>query len=1087
MLIMMLAFPLAICALMLRPEGLALPDLARERVASGLTASLPPGAQIILGETRLQLNANWRPVVSMDEVQLIDKEGRPVAEVPRVSAALHRNGLILGRVQPAHVAFHGLTISVARTRDGTFLISLDNDTQLPSVTNLGDIVAIMNETMGQPRLAQLDSFSLSDLTLQIRDPLAGRAFGLQDGSFNMTRKGDGLAAQLSVVLRDPTDTNERRDPRFLDGRMAARVRFNLSTQADSRAAQLSFQADNISPQLIAAQNPALSGLSVIDAPMSVSMRGALDQDGFVDTMSGTLDVAEGELQLGAETVGLEALKAYLEIDSETDALVLQSVQLQSDAINLEMSGQVTVDESQPAEAPGLAVLAQLQMTNIGLDLPQDLPVATDAPVMIDQVQADLRYDFTEQRLDLGAVTALVGPSQAHMSGYIQVTGEGPILALDGAVEDISFDRAAALWPTGVIAKTRGWLIKNLSQAEMDRMDFSVRKRPEQEKPNVGLSADYKNGRLTFLPNMPALTNGSGFFSLNGTRFALTVDQGTVMADGAALSAAGSVFSVEDTRIKPAHGRVALQLQGPVRGALALLSRDPVNMPVDQLSITGSSNFQADIAFPLGKDPSPDQIDWTAHATLERVNGDDLIAGRELRAGRLNVRATKEQLNVTGGVMVQGVPATIALTRAMGADANPRVQITGALDLSADSLAKFGVQIDALSIDGTAPASFVMDVVPGQAPRLQVSSQLVGTALGIETLGWRKPRSAKADLALDLTLGDPVQVTGLSMSGAGLHAKGSVRLGAGNQLEVAQFDTITVEDWLDVSARLIGRGAGRPAALEVTGGRLDLRGLSGQSTSQNGATAPARGPVSVSLDRVQVASGLRVTNVTGALAEGTVLNGSFTGRANGTAPIRAEVVANQGTTSVRVRAEDAGQALAAVGVLENGRGGALDMVLQSRSGGAASSTWDGQLSIDNLVVTNAPTLAGLLSAISVVGILEQMANGGLSFGTTEANLTLSPDGIMISEGRANGPSMGVTFEGLVSPARDRMDLQGVISPLNILNGIGGALFARRGEGLFGFSYRLFGPLKTPRTEVNPLSILTPGVFRDIFRREPPVLE
>jgi hypothetical protein len=66
----------------------------------------------------------------------------------------------------------------------------------------------------------------------------------------------------------------------------------------------------------------------------------------------------------------------------------------------------------------------------------------------------------------------------------------------------------------------------------------------------------------------------------------------------------------------------------------------------------------------------------------------------------------------------------------------------------------------------------------------------------------------------------------------------------------------------------------------------------------------------------------------------------------------------------------------------------------------------------------------------------------------------------------------------------MDFRGVISPVYFLNGIG-SIFSRRGEGLFGFNYRMAGPADNPRVGVNPLSILTPGRFREIFRSGPPV--
>jgi len=63
------------------------------------------------------------------------------------------------------------------------------------------------------------------------------------------------------------------------------------------------------------------------------------------------------------------------------------------------------------------------------------------------------------------------------------------------------------------------------------------------------------------------------------------------------------------------------------------------------------------------------------------------------------------------------------------------------------------------------------------------------------------------------------------------------------------------------------------------------------------------------------------------------------------------------------------------------------------------------------------------------------------------------------------------------------MQGVVSPFFMLNGMGG-LFTRRGEGLVGMNYALRGTAAAPDVDVNPLSVLTPGVFRRLFRRPPP---
>jgi hypothetical protein len=76
-----------------------------------------------------------------------------------------------------------------------------------------------------------------------------------------------------------------------------------------------------------------------------------------------------------------------------------------------------------------------------------------------------------------------------------------------------------------------------------------------------------------------------------------------------------------------------------------------------------------------------------------------------------------------------------------------------------------------------------------------------------------------------------------------------------------------------------------------------------------------------------------------------------------------------------------------------------------------------------------------------------------------------------------------MDGFFDLVSKRMDMQGVVSPIYMLNGIG-SIFTRKGEGLFGFNFTMKGPASDPSVSVNPLSILTPGMFRDIFRRAPP---
>jgi hypothetical protein len=112
--------------------------------------------------------------------------------------------------------------------------------------------------------------------------------------------------------------------------------------------------------------------------------------------------------------------------------------------------------------------------------------------------------------------------------------------------------------------------------------------------------------------------------------------------------------------------------------------------------------------------------------------------------------------------------------------------------------------------------------------------------------------------------------------------------------------------------------------------------------------------------------------------------------------------------------------------------------------------------------------------------------GLLLQEVDARFRLTPTQVILRRSSAFGPALGMSLDGYYTLGSGVMDMQGVLSPLFIVNGIGSPL-TRKGEGLLGFSFILKGTSGKPKVKVNPLSIFTPGMFREIFRRPPPKYE
>ena len=163
-----------------------------------------------------------------------------------------------------------------------------------------------------------------------------------------------------------------------------------------------------------------------------------------------------------------------------------------------------------------------------------------------------------------------------------------------------------------------------------------------------------------------------------------------------------------------------------------------------------------------------------------------------------------------------------------------------------------------------------------------------------------------------------------------------------------------------------------------------------------------------------------------------------------------------------------------------RGGTLDVSLSPTN---RPGTYLGRLGMKNVRLFKTDAMTDLLNAISIVGLLDQMNKGGILLADVEAEFQLGPELLTLYRSSAVGPSIGVSLDGLYDLKNDRLDMQGVVSPVYFLNGIG-QIFSRGRDGLFGFNFRMRGASASPSVSVNPLSILTPGAFREIFRRPPP---
>ena len=329
------------------------------------------------------------------------------------------------------------------------------------------------------------------------------------------------------------------------------------------------------------------------------------------------------------------------------------------------------------------------------------------------------------------------------------------------------------------------------------------------------------------------------------------------------------------------------------------------------------------------------------------------------------------------------------------------------------------------------------------------------------------------------MGSVAQVDTLEISGAGLTAKGGVDLAADGSLDKVHFDRLNVKNWMGIAVDLIGKGAGKPVQVVVRNGSIDMRRAQFGKTKPSGIAGP---PMLLNLDRLQITDKIALTAMKGSFDLARGLDGRFTAELNEGTAVSGRVVPQNGRSAIQIQSSDAGGMLRSANMVQQVMGGTLSLTLLPVGTGGA---FDGRAEMTDVRIKNAPTIAALVNAVSVVGLINELNGDGIYFDAVEADFRMTPNRVTLTQASATGASLGISMDGVFSTDTGRMALQGVISPVYMLNGMASFL-TRKGEGLVGFNYAIGGTTQQPSVSVNPLSALAPGFLRDIFRAPPPEL-
>lgn len=1048
----------------MKGRDIAVPQSIQSRMIDDLNRSMND-VTLDVSNITVGLSQTWQPVFNLLQLGVRQGDNPSFVQLNTVSAQISLDQLMRGHMRVSRLELDGANIAAKRSSDGRVTFQF-GELGAPDANTFDPFVILraIDVAASGDALSNFERFDLYGLSVQYDDLKSDQSFLVDGARLAVARENDEIVIRGDLALLN-------------GGAGVSTLELNYKSPIGTRKAEFGILLTDIPAENIASQSEILAWLKPLEATISGALRSGLSANGDLMPINGTLQIAGGVVRPNetVRPIPFDGAQTYFTYDPINRDINFSDISVKSRDLTLTATGysRLTVDD-----AGGPQFMGQLQITKL-----QANPFALfPSPITATQARIDYRMALDPFIIDVPQIFLEDQKSKSRViaDANLRADPTGWNIGLSARVPEVGLETILGYWPEAFKEKPRAWVATNIHTGQLRDVTFSMRAQ-NQEPPETATSFWFENTDFHFLPDMPIVTDASGVFSSYDFRTTVTLQSGVIRGQSdRPINMAGSTFTIPDARIKPSPATAEVHAQGGISDILTALNNKPLFV-LDKIGraasiATGDVTASAQVDFLLKQGLSPNEISYHVDADLKNVVSSTLVPNRKITANSLTLSIDQDVMTISGSAALDGVGGSGRYTAYLGPTyrdkpANLAVQARVGLD----DLTTLGIPIPTWAISGTTDAQFDATFKKGRPPKYRVTSNLAGSTLKLPQMSWSKPADTAANLVAtgqfdginvleSLTLDAP----GLFVTGRGIFRNSAFQALALNKVNLGK----TFEGSVEIT---------NGGALSISSDRVDLTSVLKRYDSANNSGQKSTGRMTVHLDRLDITDKIYLGDFV--LDIDPKGGGTFTGLVNRNGRVTGLLGRKNGQVSVTIKAADAGKTLVSAGIMKRASGGTMVMDIM---GTGRSGEFDGTVTVKDIRVQNAPVLIDLLNAVSVVGLLDQLTGAGLLVNEINTKFRNTPSQIIVESASMFGPSLGMTVDGYYDKDNKALDFQGVLSPIYVLNGIG-AIFSKKGEGLIGFNFNVGGTTDKPKVAVNPLSIFTPAMFREIFRRPPPKLE
>lgn len=1129
--VIMIAFVVLITYTRLSQGPISLDRIAAP-IEQGISQSL--GAlSAKVGDVNLALTDDHKFQLQLLDLTILDSTGARVASAPVASASLSFSALLTGRFVPSHVYLIDPNLLVTyREGRGVSLQVASNLVQEPKLVSVGQSTdgtpaagdnattstqqAAAGESREQRAVQQIDIAKVvSELNAHARQGMGANSKLKEIGVRNATvtldydgQKSEWLIAEAAVNM------DLKKNSGTISG--AARVQSSLGpwvlsfrtvdTERDN-VIRLSLSARDLVPSSIASAAPALHLLNTLDMPVALDATMQVTQGGDMEAATLAIELAPGDIHLaGISGTPLKVDRCVFNLaydGFENRVTVSPSTISWADSA-LTLAGEVVKSEPTPngedqwaynfVSVDGKLAAEEFGVPGVKIDswraAGSILPAA--GKLNIDTFKlAAANVDFSAK----GEVLAGKSRTSTQFAAGINA-------------QDLKL--LVAIWPRAVAPDVRAWLGRNLQQGRVNSGTLKVVSGAymAEEAPygtgnndqRVSLALELDDVVVNHEHAIAPAKIGRALIRLENQVLEVTVPEIKV-----AGGKSGDI-DVKTMRVSAVDlfgdnplAEIAFKLRAPVKSMLAygqrvrpetwtgqgLMESGPRGLVVGDFKLQANLGGASQTAVRI--------IDGTANLKDFRLR--EPVSGYTVRGGALDLKVSDDAINAEGTLLINGVGARLTLQHIVGAtwDKQPPLRIAATLDAADRTQLKMDIND---VVDGDVPVDVSVAYKDGATPNVHVIADLTGADILFSEVAWRKAPGRKLRMEFDAVTKDDgtTEMQNIQAVGQGIAIEGWASIDKDHVMREFYFPDFSVDTVtrLKLQGKLDQR---RIWSIKAEGPTYDGRtffrslfSLGDLAADRPKARNPAKGvDLDAKVENVVGSHGesLRQVRIKVSHRDGNLSALDGKARLSNGKQVAVLLRRDGAKRTLFAESDDAGTVLKLINFYPNMVGGRARLELDLDGSGAASQT--GILWTENFRILGDEVASEVFAGASGNQGQRQVTRQVFDFTRLRMPFSVGHNQFVVKKSYLRGPVLGASLSGKVDFGLRRVNLGGSYIPLQGLNSalcgiplLGEIITGPKCEGVLGITFAVQGAMASPQVIVNPLSLVAPGIFREIFQ-------